>query len=87
MPHALLRLLTSALERLDALRRDGVFALCRDQFRAVHLEQRLSLADNLPGNADMQTLDVAFELRRDGVQTTFVRLNPTSHADDLVQHL
>ena len=83
--HAVLRLAAGVLQRFDALRGDRVFALRRNQFRAVHLEQRLALADRLAGGIDVQALDLALELRRDGVQAALVGLDPAGGADHLVE--
>lgn len=60
--HAGLGLTARVLERIDALRSSRVFALRRDQFRAIHFEQRLAFADGLAGDIDVQTFDVALNL-------------------------
>ena len=53
---------TGIFQRIQALHGNRVFALRRHQFRAVHLKQRLPLADGLPGGVDMQALHVTLEL-------------------------
>ena len=73
--HAALRLVIGILQRCHALHCQGIFALRRYQFRAVHLEQRLPLADCLPGSVDVEPLHPALELRRDGIGAPLVDLD------------
>ncbi len=83
--HAVPRWSTGFLQRFDALGGNRVFALGGNQFRAVHLEQRLPLADRLAGHIDMQALDIALELGRNRIHAAFIRLDPTGCADHFVE--
>jgi hypothetical protein len=69
----------------DALGGDGVFTLGGDQFRAVHLEQRLALGDRLAGDVHVQALHVAFELRGDGKAAPLIDLDAAGSAHLLVE--
>jgi hypothetical protein len=64
----------------DALGGDGVFALGGDQFRAVHLEQRLALGDRLAGDVHVQALHVTLELRGDGKAAPLIDLDAAGSA-------
>jgi hypothetical protein len=83
--HAAPGLATGIFQGFDALGGDGVFALSGDQFRAVHLEQRLALGDRLAGDVHVQALHVALELRGDGKAAPLVDLDPTGGAHQLVE--
>ena len=62
-----------------------IFALGRDQFRAVDLEQRLALAHRLAGDIDVQALDIALELGRDRIDAALVRFDAAGGANHPVQ--
>jgi len=87
LAHGVLCFAAGVVQLADALRRDGVFALGRDQFRAVYLEQRLAATDRLVGGVDVKPLDIAFELGGHRCQTAFVDFDATTGADRLVEHL
>ena len=66
---------TAIFDRLQPFPGDKVFMLCRDQFRAVHIHQRLTFFYRLAGGVHVEPLDPALELGRHGVQPTLIRLH------------
>ncbi|MPM78877.1 hypothetical protein SDC9_125892 [bioreactor metagenome] len=85
MLHAILGGTTSSFEGLEPLGGNCVFTLCRNQFRAIDLEQRLSLAHRLTGDIDMQAFDIAFEFGGNCKDAALVWFNPTRGSHNFVE--
>jgi hypothetical protein len=83
--HAAAGFAAGRVQRFRRMRGEHVFALGRDQFRAVDFKQHLALADHLTGHIDLQALDVALELGGDRILAAFVGLDATDRTNDPVE--